>query len=300
MADRSGSHGAQFFVNLSSFENFQTAMKATLNRQVQLAMAHLEASYQSHALNNPHAPGVQVSVNINYNIRLTDTTDTQADSNNQADISQDMARLNLDLGDPVGESETNQRDTEDRRNDEAVPQETIRIHFDIDGPVNEINQSATQNNLFEQARSPLQYSIFDLLLGLPLADLEDPAPDCPVCYEQFPESEGEEDEAIVLDCNHVIGFDCMERWIGDGNNSCPLCRALVFDPVVLAALADREELSGRPRPIFRTAVLEAAAEDRTAAAQAQEREAAASLQHQQEILDQFFADLRPIRRDRFP
>jgi hypothetical protein len=32
------------------------------------------------------------------------------------------------------------------------------------------------------------------------------------------------DEPIRLPCNHVFGSSCLQRWLGENGNSCPLCR----------------------------------------------------------------------------
>lgn len=267
MANQSGSHGANMIVDLSSFANFQIAMRATLNRQVQAAMADLEAAYQAHGINNPQAQGVQVSVNINYNIRVVETQagpNNQTARRNQTDIAQDISRLNLDVGEPVVGRETDQRDTNPQPNEENAPQETPRTMSALDGREGETDRPATQDNPDEEAPPSLRISIYALLLALPLANCDESPQDCPVCREPFPpfeaEADGETDEAIVLNCAHIIGFSCMENWIGRGHNSCPMCRAVVLDPAILTALADREETWGRPRPIFRTAVSDVASE----------------------------------------
>ena len=267
MANHSGSHEANIYVDLSSFESFQIAMRATLNRQVQAAMADIETAYQLYRLNNPQAPGVQVSVNINYNIRPIDTHAGLNDNTargSQANMAQDMARLSLDTDDSMGEGDTSHREEVNHQAEENVSQGTTLTNLATNGPVGV--RLAAQNNPDEEAPPSLQWSVADLLCSLPPANLEDPPPDCPVCRESFPPTHwGEGDEAIVLDCNHIIGFKCIQNWICGGQNSCPLCRAAVFEPAVLTALADRVESSGLPRPVFRTPALNVAAETEEAA-----------------------------------
>lgn len=295
MANQSGSHGANITADLSSFESFQRTMRSALDRQVQAAMADIEAQFQSRMLNGPQAPSIQVSVNVYYDIR---SIDTQADPGNHPGrrsetlMNESMDRLNLNIGDTIIEGETGQRVAEDHRDGESVPQATTRINLPVRVPVggidrpaithnpaeeartslrssiaearartdnafgglvSGINRPASQNYPFEEARHSLRSSITDLLLAFDVAD-PDPENDCPICHETYPGISGGLDEPIVLDCDHVIGFSFMESWICGGHNSCPMCRAAVFRPDVLADLADQEEFYGRPRPTFRTAV----------------------------------------------
>ena len=216
MANQSGSHGANEFVDLNGFESFQIAMRATFNRQVQAAIADLEAAYQSHVLDHTQVAGVQVSVNVNYNIRLTDLTDTQnhSDEGNSWEVH-----------------------SSDDHSDEDDPDEVLLT---------------------------LRSAIFNLLWSLPRPDLEE-AQDCPVCREPFSQSPTGADQAIVLKCNHVVGFICIRNWICRGENSCPLCRAAIVEPAALIALADRVESFGLPRPVFRTPALDVTTENEEAA-----------------------------------
>lgn len=273
MANQSGSHRATITADLSSFVNFQISMRSGLNRQVQAAMADIEAA----VLNSSQGPGIEVSVSLNYEIRSVDTQANPPDhlaggsqidmrqqtarlngffdrlaGPRQTDMSQDRARLNVDIDDSDSESDVGEWEIG---------------NLAIGDPVGGNDRPATRHTLFEQARPPLHSFITDLLLELPVAELDDQSrDDCPVCHESFPEV-GELDEPIVLECGHVMGFSCMENWICGGHNSCPLCRAAVFRPAVLAELADQEEFHGRPRPTFRTQVPYVERNDREARTQ---------------------------------
>jgi len=46
--------------------------------------------------------------------------------------------------------------------------------------------------------------------------------ECVICWGAFEK----ESEIVKLTCNdkHYFHSDCIERWIKQGNNSCPLCR----------------------------------------------------------------------------
>ena len=46
--------------------------------------------------------------------------------------------------------------------------------------------------------------------------------ECPVCYEVKP--------ATLMPCNHSVCDECSERWFNN-NTTCPMCRAVVKEPV---------------------------------------------------------------------
>ena len=130
MANQSGSHGANITADLSSFESFQRNIRSALNPQFQATMADIEAAYQSRVRSSPRGPSIQVSVNISHDIRSVDIQadlDIHTARRSQMDMNQDMARLNLDIGDSVSEGESAQRDAEDHPEREFVPQATARL-----------------------------------------------------------------------------------------------------------------------------------------------------------------------------
>ena len=47
--------------------------------------------------------------------------------------------------------------------------------------------------------------------------------DCAVCLYKI----GEGEEIIVLRCDHVFHKECLDRWVGFNNATCPLCRQSV-------------------------------------------------------------------------
>ena len=55
---------------------------------------------------------------------------------------------------------------------------------------------------------------------------------CTICSEGFLRGENPE-VPIRLDCGHVFGMNCILKWLSplsrSGNNSCPNCRAKLFD-----------------------------------------------------------------------
>lgn len=88
------------------------------------------------------------------------------------------------------------------------------------------------NHVVMPPRPSLHQHAAGLLGFLPQVSLDTLPHDsktCPVCAEDFPGLD-EKDTPIRLRCNHVIGRECMRKWILGGNSSCPICRAEVFEP----------------------------------------------------------------------
>lgn len=201
MAGEPGSHRANILVDLS-VESFQDTVRAAVNDQVDVIMADLEANYHSRVLHNSQVHGLQVSVNIDYNIRSLDS---------EADLSDEIARLNLDNAGTDDRSD--QPDIEDLPDEEADP--TILASVAM---------------------------LLDSLPVINLDDLQEDSKNCPVCQEAFPGSDlGEVDTPVMLHCSHIIGRACIERWISGDHNSCPLCRAAIFEPALLTTPTNEEE-----------------------------------------------------------
>ena len=57
-----------------------------------------------------------------------------------------------------------------------------------------------------------------------LDELAEDRKTCPVCTEAF----SGDDRPMLLDCGHLVGRECIERWVLSGHNSCPMCRAAIF------------------------------------------------------------------------
>ena len=156
---------------------------------------------------------------MSYTMRLLDTQadlEDQIARRYQADIAQDLAQLSLHTIDRV-------RETTDHR--------VIAMH-----PAEEIRQ----------AQLPSVATSLDSLPVVSLDALERESQDCPVCQQPFPGSDpNEPDTPLLLRCNHIIGRACIERWVAEHQNSCPMCRAPVLEPGVLPVLADEEQSETR-------------------------------------------------------
>ncbi|CAD6588191.1 MAG: hypothetical protein ASARMPRED_003428 [Alectoria sarmentosa] len=202
MAHQGGTQVAHIVVDLS-IENFHHALRTGFNQQVEAVISDLETTYQSRMRNNPQVHGVHVSLHIDYSIRFLDTN---------ADLSDQIAQLDSEYGGPLGE-------THQQHNTRDPPDENFRSLF---------LSSATR--------------LLDSLPVVNLDDLQEDSQNCPVCHEAFPGSDSSgADTPVTLHCNHVIGRACIEKWMSGNNNSCPMCRAAIFEPAVLTALANQEE-----------------------------------------------------------
>lgn len=62
---------------------------------------------------------------------------------------------------------------------------------------------------------------------------------CSICFHEYnyrpyrqiirpePPKDLKDEGAIQLDCGHIFGVMCLDKWIQIGNNSCPLCRRTI-------------------------------------------------------------------------
>ena len=100
---------------------------------------------------------------------------------------------------------------------------------------NNNNNNASPNRIGTLPALPKILSAAARLLGfLPrvnLAALPEDSKDCSICLEPFPASNanGGADTPLRLRCKHVVGRACIEQWILGGHNSCPFCRAAIFE-----------------------------------------------------------------------
>ncbi|MCJ1465399.1 hypothetical protein MMC07_004017 [Pseudocyphellaria aurata] len=82
-----------------------------------------------------------------------------------------------------------------------------------------------------------------LLAALPVVDiasLTEEEKACLVCTYAYrepttaataaSEEPSERESAVRLRCQHVIGKDCLSRWLKGGNKTCPICRGNVYGP----------------------------------------------------------------------
>lgn len=63
-------------------------------------------------------------------------------------------------------------------------------------------------------------------------DCGDSSIECAVCLCRINEG----DEVIELRCNHLYHSVCLERWLGYGHRTCPLCRDNLQPPQLAAEL----------------------------------------------------------------
>ncbi|KAE8694324.1 Detected protein of unknown function [Hibiscus syriacus] len=69
---------------------------------------------------------------------------------------------------------------------------------------------------------PLLVHLFgEILPVVKFCDLVDPPGSCVVCFYDF---EGEDEIRRLANCRHVFHRSCLDRWMGDDNKTCPLCR----------------------------------------------------------------------------
>lgn len=76
-----------------------------------------------------------------------------------------------------------------------------------------------------------------------LCELSKEGNSCPCCQSKYGGIRIGCDVAIEFPirtaCGHLFGEDCLTKWLPN-NNSCPLCRAPLLDPLILRLLTETE------------------------------------------------------------
>lgn len=74
-----------------------------------------------------------------------------------------------------------------------------------------------------------------ILLPVQSATLPEDEQTCSICMNKYDTPStatrtepSETEPAVRLICNHVIGKNCIQHWLDDGNTVCPLCRTDVY------------------------------------------------------------------------
>ena len=177
---------------------FRGIVGRALDHQIQEVVSFLEVAYRSHPPGDAGVGGsLEVSITIDYDMRGLDDRNGQAARNADA---------------------------------EAVRRNT-QTHWSVRPVDANINQpreiEAPQPN--EPGRPTLFSAAANLLGFLPAVSvgaLSEDKRSCPICTERFSAA----DKPILIRCNHAVGRACIEQWILSGHNSCPLCRATIFEP----------------------------------------------------------------------
>ena len=200
-----GSHRVNISINLISDdyrinmpgETFRDIVSTALNHDIQQVVSNLEVAYHLHPIGDAGGGDLEVSVTIDYDIRGLDNINLQAARNANAEAIWRNTHIQWFV-EPVVDNTDDYDDTQVQQ-----PNEPGRLTL---------------------------YSAAAKLLGfLPVVNVEKLAEDkrcCPVCKEHFSAA----DKPILIKCKHVIGRACVEQWILSGHNSCPLCRATIFEP----------------------------------------------------------------------
>mmetsp|Transcript_16242 Transcript_16242/g.41470 ORF Transcript_16242/g.41470 Transcript_16242/m.41470 type:complete len:341 (+) Transcript_16242:296-1318(+) len=71
--------------------------------------------------------------------------------------------------------------------------------------------------------------------SLPAVSAAPTLQDCPICMQAMQAG----DDACETPCAHAFHRDCLEEWVRDGHESCPMCRADIFR---------RSQSAGRQQP----------------------------------------------------
>ena len=184
--------GHNFRVNLSG-QSFRSIAGTAPDDDIQEVLSELERADQWHGRD-----GAGVSVTIDYDMREHDNENAVV-RNVQMFLVRNAEHL--------------------RRNGFG--------RLTVNANLRDTQQVQQQNN---RPGHPTLFSAAAKLLGfLPTVNvsvLSEDKRSCPICTEHFSAA----DKPILIKCNHVVGRACLEQWILSRHNSCPLCRATIFEP----------------------------------------------------------------------
>ena len=83
--------------------------------------------------------------------------------------------------------------------------------------------------------TPAATRYLDSLRVLFMEDLPVDQQTCSVCQEPYLTKDGHSNEEVVIlpECGHIFGHSCIQKWLdpnsGDQQNTCPLCRDVLFE-----------------------------------------------------------------------
>ncbi|CAF9931635.1 MAG: E3 ubiquitin-protein ligase hrd1 [Alectoria fallacina] len=80
----------------------------------------------------------------------------------------------------------------------------------------------------------------DKLPDISLSDIPKDSRSCNICMDPYGSTENPENP-VRLPCGHVIGRSCIARWLTT-NNSCPLCRRVLFERHVSSPVGAQAEI----------------------------------------------------------
>ena len=173
----------------------------------------------------PNPPPVSHRANISINLEVAYRSHPPGDAGVGGDLEVSIT-TDYDTGG------LDDRDGQAARNADA---EAVRMNTQAHSFVRPVDANINQPRQIQapQPTEPGRPTLFSAaanLLGfLPavsIGTLSEDKRSCPICTEQFSAA----DKPILIRCNHAVGRACIEQWILSGHNSCPLCRATIFEP----------------------------------------------------------------------
>ena len=79
---------------------------------------------------------------------------------------------------------------------------------------------------YRRRNEDVELALTDVPGAMPARPLVFDMGSCPICIDDFDETQ----DVVVLPCGHIIHPKCIEPWFDAGNDTCPLCKAVVLTP----------------------------------------------------------------------
>ena len=117
------------------------------------------------------------------------------------------------------------------RNDEDTERVRALARYD-----RQMRQAQTVDRINAGGLATSTSAVQRFLESLPVlspSNLTEDSQDCPICFERY-EHRQHSEKAVNLPCNHVVGKDCLLKWLTSSalnlnNNTCPMCRTVLFE-----------------------------------------------------------------------
>ena len=71
---------------------------------------------------------------------------------------------------------------------------------------------------------------------IPTESIPEEEASCNICLERFAPSN---EAAVRLNCDHVLGRNCIQRWLSENKTTCPFCRANIYQGTPLERRLER-------------------------------------------------------------
>ena len=185
-------------------------------------------SINNEEINNEENNNEEINNEENNNEEINNEVNTNEETNNSTNLNnQDFnSILNQNLRNTFSDL-FNEINNDIRNNSSNI----INDHF-LDNLINNHNNRLSSFNLHNQFQNnvnipqnedviiALTDEEFNEIKEIKYSELNENCTKCNICLESFTESS----KMLILKCGHVFDYNCIENWLKNHSNKCPVCR----------------------------------------------------------------------------